>query len=362
MDTSIATPSTSDAVRRETAATRNFGPHTKISVLIPCFNEQDVLPILHHRLDSAAQTWGADYEIILIDDGSTDRTRDMIADIHAADPRWKMVGLARNFGHQIALWTGLTVAGGDVVAVLDADLQDPPEVLPRFFDKWKEGYDVIYGVRHKRKEGLLKRAAYSTFYRLLSRLSEVSIPLDTGDFCVMDRRVVELLASVPDRRPFIRGLRAWSGFRQFGLVYERHARAAGEAKYTLYKLFKLAFDGIFSSSIRPLRAASYMGAIISALSFLGVIFTLLQRIFAEQFAQFGLRPVPGFATIVITILFLGGVQLLTIGLLGEYIGRIYENVKGRPVSVISTTLGLPPPATPSSAPNLPTSPRKEIRS
>src|SRR5688572_3582524 len=234
---------------------RAVGPGTCLSVVIPCYNEQEVLPLLYERLNSAAAGWGVDYEVILVDDGSRDATWPLMQEIHASDPRWKMLSLSRNFGHQLALWTGLCAASGEIVVVLDADLQDPPDILGPFFKKWEEGFDVIYGVRRRRKEGLFKRAAYYLFYRLLSFLANVEIPLDTGDFCVMDRRVVRVITRSSERRPFVRGLRAWAGFRQVAVPYERHGRAAGEAKYTLLKLLRLAFDGILSSSIQPLRVA-----------------------------------------------------------------------------------------------------------
>jgi dolichol-phosphate mannosyltransferase len=325
-------------------SSRRISRQVLLSIVIPCYNEEEVLPLLYQRLTAAAATWDVQYEVILISDGSQDKTWQIMTDIHQTDPRWKMLGLARNFGHQIALWTGLTVASGDVVIVLDADLQDPPEIVPQFLKKWAEGSDVVYGVRQKRKESLLKRTCYFLYYRILATLSEVEIPLDSGDFCLMDRRVVQIISAAQDSRPFIRGLRAWIGFRQDSLTYERGARAAGEAKYTVSKLVKLALDGILSSSIRPLRLATYLGLVVSVFAFFGTVFTLAQRIFAEQFARVGLRPVPGFATIVISILFLGGVQLLCVGILGEYVGRIYENMKGRPVSTVAKTLGVHWPA------------------
>jgi len=319
---------------------RAFGPGTKVSLVIPCYNEQDVLPLLYERLTNAAEAWGVDYEVVLVDDGSKDDTWAMIEDLQRRDPRWKLVRLARNFGHQVALWAGLKHATGEVIAVLDADLQDPPEELPRFFAKWGEGYDVIYAVRRKRKEGVFKRAAYFLYYRLLGSLAEIDIPLDSGDFCVMDRRVLQAMLATGEPRPFVRGLRAYVGFKQVGLEYERHARQAGEAKYTFRKLLELALNGIFSFSTRPLRLATYLGLIVSLTAFLGVVFTFAQRIFAEQFAAIGLAPVPGFATIVIAILFLGGVQLFCLGILGEYIGRIHERVMDRPTPTISETRGL----------------------
>lgn len=311
------------------------------SLVIPCYNEQEVLPLLFDRVQAAADAWGGRYEVILVDDGSRDRTWELLRARCAADPRWKAVRLARNFGHQIALWTGLGKASGDAIAVLDADLQDPPEVLDQFFKKWEEGYDVVYAVRQKRKEGPFKRLAYFVYYRLLAYLAEIDIPLDSGDFGVVDRKVLDAMLQTSERPPFVRGLRAWVGFRQTALAYERDKRAAGDVKYTLRKLMSLGLDGIFSFSTRPLRLSTYMGVMVSVVAFLGAVFTLLQRIFADTFANLGLKPVPGFATIVIAVLFLGGVQLLCVGILGEYVGRIYENVKGRPLATIGETVGFP---------------------
>lgn len=317
------------------------GGGLRLSVVVPCYDEEAVLPLFFDRLNAALASCDAVAEVILVDDGSTDGGAQVMEGFHRRDPRWKSIHLARNFGHQVALWAGLGAARGDVVAVLDADLQDPPELLPAMLDRWAAGYDVVYGVRRFRKEGAVKRAAYLGFYRLLARLSETAVPLDSGDFCLMDRRVVEVIRSAPNRRPFVRGLRAWVGFRQCGIEYERHERAGGTAKYTFPKLFRLALDGILSSSLRPLRLATILGAAVSATSFLGALFTLAQRLFAETFSSWGLAPVPGYATTVISILFLGGVQLMTIGILGEYVGRIYENVDGRPIYVVARTVGLP---------------------
>lgn len=305
-----------------------------ISVVIPCFCEVEVLPELYHRLTAVAACWSRECEMIVVDDGSTDATWDTLLQYHAKDPRWKPVRLSRNFGHQIAVWTGLSYAGGDVVAVMDADLQDAPEELPRFCEKWHEGYDVVYGVRRNRKEGIAKRAAYRLFYRVMAWLADIDIPLDAGDFCIMDRRVVAAMLQSREMQPYVRGIRSWVGFRQVGLEYERQARAAGDVKYTFRKLMGLALDGIFSFSIRPLRIATWLGIGVSTVAFLGAIFTLVQRVFAKQFEEVGLAPVPGFATIVISVVFLGGVQLICLGILGEYVGRIYENVKGRPQSIV----------------------------
>jgi dolichol-phosphate mannosyltransferase len=266
-------------------------------------------------------------------------TWELIRTIVERDPRWRAIRFARNFGHQAAVSAGLAHADGDAVIVMDADLQDPPEELHRFIAKWREGYEVVYAVRHKRKEGLLKRALYLFFYRLLARLAETPIPLDSGDFCLMDRKVVDLLRAMPERNRFVRGLRAWVGFRQIGLSYERQARAGGKPQYNLRKLIQLARDGVFSFSSSPLRLATRLGSVVSLVAFVGTVFTLAQRLFADWFARIGMAPPPGFATIVMAILFLGGVQLLCLGIIGEYIGRIYDEVKGRPHWIVWESAG-----------------------
>ena len=329
-------------VRPRSVPTRVMGD-ALLSVVIPCFNEEEVLPQLFERVTRAVTGLGCKWEVNCVDDGSTDGTWRLLVQQHERDPRWRAVSFARNFGHQTAVTAGLDFSQGDVIAVLDADLQDPPEELKGFLEKWLEGYDVVYAVRQKRKEIFFKRACYWIFYRLISRLVAFELPLDTGDFCVMDRRVVDVLNAMPERARFVRGLRAWAGFRQTGVLYERAARAAGRPKYTMRKLFKLAWDGIFSFSTLPLRFMSYTGFWISFLALAGMVFTLLQRIFETQFKHIGLQPVPGFATVVISILFLGGIQLLCLGILGEYIGRIYEEVKHRPRWVIRESAGIRSP-------------------
>jgi len=313
-----------------------------LSIVIPCFNEQEVLPELFRRLQAAAATWAHSWEILCIDDGSRDRTWELLQAQAKADPRWKALRFARNFGHQTAVSAGLFHATGQAVAVIDADLQDPPEELPRFLAKWREGFEVVYAIRTKRKENVAKRLCYWLFYRTLAAVVSNPIPLDAGDFCVMDRKVVDVVRAMPERNRFVRGLRAWAGFRQTGVAYERQARAAGEVKYTLRRLARLAIDGIFSFSTAPLRLATYLGLSVSGVAACGVVFTLLQRIFRDFFASIGLAPVPGFATTVISILFLGGVQLICIGILGEYLGRIYDEVKRRPAWVIAEGAGIAP--------------------
>ena len=312
----------------------------KLSIIVPCYDEQDVLPELFARLASVAASWGMDYEVICVDDGSRDRTWEMLKDQNQKDPHWRCLSFARNFGHQTAVSAGLFYAAGDAAVVIDADLEDPPEQIACFVEKWREGYDVIYGIRQKRKVGWFKRLCYWTFYRLMARLVAFEIPLDTGDFCLISRRVLDTINAMPERNRFVRGLRAWSGFRQTGVAYERAARFAGEPKYNFKKLVKLAMDGLFSFSKVPLRVATYLGLSVSAVAFFGVLFTFAQKIFAAEFARIGLAPGAGFPTIVISVLFLGGVQLICLGILGEYIGRIYEEVKGRPLWILRDSAGI----------------------
>jgi dolichol-phosphate mannosyltransferase len=319
----------------------------KITTIIPCYNEATVLPLLFDRFTAAADRWQMDWNVICVDDGSSDSTWEVLCRQNSLDSRWQALALARNFGHQTAVSAGLYHADGDVAVVIDADLQDPPEELGRFIDKWREGYDVVYAIRKQRKEGPLKRFCYWSFYRLAAPLVSFPIPLDTGDFCVMDRKVVDVLKSMPERNRFVRGLRAWAGFKQTGLEYERQARAAGEVKYTFRKLLKLALDGIFSFSLVPLKLATWLGFVVSLLASGGILFTMIQRLFPRWFAGIGLEPVPGYATIVIAVLFMGGVQLTCLGILGEYLGRIFDEVKRRPQWVFRDSVGVrgrvPPP-------------------
>jgi dolichol-phosphate mannosyltransferase len=312
----------------------------KISVIVPCYHEEAVLPQLFERLTEAAKSWGCDYEVICVDDGSTDRTWDLLRRQHEADGRWRCLCLARNFGHQAAISAGLSHAQGDAAVIVDADLQDPPEEIGRLLARWREGYEVVFAVRTKRKDPLAKRFVAWVFYRLLSRLGDLPLPTDSGDFCLLDRKVLEVINALPERNRYLRGLRRWCGFRQASIEFERGARAAGRPKYTLRKLVKLALDGLFSFSTAPLRLATYLGLTVSSLAFLGVVFTFCQKLFARQFAQIGLEPVAGFPTTVISILFLGGVQLICLGIIGEYIGRIYDEVKGRPLWVVRERAGL----------------------
>ncbi|MCB9169860.1 MAG: glycosyltransferase family 2 protein [Flavobacteriales bacterium] len=317
-----------------------------ISVVVPCYNEQEVLEALRERLTNACEKWGYDWEVVAVDDGSRDTTWEMLCRFQAEDPRWRSISFSRNFGHQAAVSAGLYHAQGDAVFIIDADLQDPPEELHRFIAKWEEGFDVIYGVRKKRKEGLIKRFSYWAFYRLMARVVPFEIPLDSGDFCLMSRRMVNTLNNFPERNRFVRGLRAWAGFKQVAIPYERQGRAAGVPKYTPSKLIKLALDGMISFSGLPLKMASQFGFIVSALAVLGILFTFFQRIFSGFFDRIGLAPVPGYATNVIAILFMGGVQLIFLGIIGEYLIRIFDEVKQRPVWIVREANGLEPKAPP----------------
>jgi dolichol-phosphate mannosyltransferase len=311
-----------------------------ISIIIPCFNEEAVLPKLFARLGAVAATWNADYEIICVDDGSRDRTWEILKAQHSQDPRWRCLSFARNFGHQTAVSAGLHFATGDCAVVIDADLQDPPEEISKLLAKWREGFEVVFAQRKKRQDPLIKRILAWGFYRLLQKMTPLPMARDAGDFCLLDKKVVAVMNSLPERSRYLRGLRTWCGFRQTSVEFERHERAVGVPQYTFKKSFKLAMDGLFSFSAAPLRLATYLGLWVSAFAFFGVLFTLAQKIFAAEFAKIGLAPGAGFPTIVISVLFLGGVQLICLGILGEYIGRIYEEVKGRPLWILRDSAGL----------------------
>jgi polyisoprenyl-phosphate glycosyltransferase len=310
-----------------------------ISIVIPIYNEEENIHNLYTRITNAAPSWNEDYEVVLVDDGSKDNSLQMMRDFAAKDSHIKVVKLSRNFGHQPAISAGIQTAKGDCVVIMDGDLQDPPEELNRFLEKWREGYDVVYAVRTKRKENLFKRFAYSTFYKLLAWISDIEIPLDSGDFCVMDRKVVNTIVNeMPEQVRFVRGLRAYAGYKQIGVTYERAERAAGEVKYTFKKLLNLALDGLFGFSNFPLRMATYLGFLIAIPSFLIGIFFILHRVIG--FKVFGHSPdeTPGTASLAVGMYFLGGVILIILGILGEYIGRIYIEVKRRPFFVIEEVL------------------------
>lgn len=320
----------------------------KISVIVPCFNEEAVLLRLFERMTAASAGWGLEAEFLCVDDGSHDRTWELLKAQHQKDPRWRCLSFARNFGHQAAVSAGLHYATGDAAIIIDADLQDPPEEIARLLAKWREGFEVIFATRKKRHDPLLKRILAWGFYRVLARMTPLPLARDAGDFCLLDRKVVAIINSMPERNRYLRGLRTWCGFKQTSVEFERGERAAGTPQYTFQKSFRLAMDGLFSFSAVPLRFATYLGLWVSGFAFLGAVFTFAQKIFAEQFARIGLAPGPGFPTVVISILFLGGVQLICLGILGEYVGRIYDEVKGRPLWIIRDSAGLGSVAPPNS--------------
>lgn len=306
----------------------------KLSVIAPLLNEEEVVLEFYNRTKQALSSLTNNYEIIFVDDGSTDSTLSKLKEIHAQDKNVKVISFSRNFGHPMAISAGLDHVTGDGIMVVDADLQDPPELISDFVKKWQEGYEVVYGVRKKRKEWFGKRLAYWLFYRLLKKASSLSIPVDSGDFSFLDKKVVNVMKAMPERNRFLRGLRSWSGFRQFGLEYERAARFAGSTKYPFKKLLKLAADGIFSFSYIPLRLAMAAGFLVAGVAFLAILIVLYLRIFV------GIVGNTGFASTIIAILFLGGIQLIAVGILGEYIGRIYDEVKNRPLYVVKEKIGL----------------------
>jgi dolichol-phosphate mannosyltransferase len=306
-------------------------PH--LSIVIPVFNERTNLEQIYRRLRAVMDDVGDAFEIIFVDDGSFDGTLEALRQLHERDPRVRVVSLSRNFGHQCAVTSGLAYASGKGVIVMDGDLQDPPEVIPRLIAAWREGYQVVNAVRCNRREAALLRMAYAIFYRGLRRIADVNIPLDAGDFSLMDRCVVEILKDMPERNRFVRGLRAWVGFRQTCIEYDRDARNAGKSKYSLSKLVKLALDGVVSHSFIPLHLVSQIGIFISLCALIGMVYLVWARLAGHKI------PV-GWTSLIVLILFLGGVQLLALGILGEYFARMFEEVKQRPQFVVRELLGL----------------------
>ena len=309
----------------------------KYSIVAPVFNEQELLPRFYERVVQVMDTTGESWELILVNDGSRDRTPEIMRELHERDPRVKVIDFARNFGHQMAVTAGIDYAAGDAVVAIDADLQDPPEVILDLIAKWKEGYEVIYAMRAERKgETWFKKFTASAFYRIIYRITDVNIPKDTGDFRLLDRRVVDTLCGMRERHRFLRGMSVWVGYRQTGVSYVRAARTAGETKWPFRKMFRFALDAIMSFSYVPLQVATYLGFISAGISLLGIIAVILLR----EFSPSSDAPFYGQATTLVAVLFLGGVQLISLGIIGEYLGRIYDEVKGRPLYVVRGTLGL----------------------
>lgn len=300
------------------------------SLIIPIYNEEETLPELYRRVSAVMDRLPGIGELWLINDGSQDQSLNIMRSLFAQDSRVHYLSLARNFGHQIAVTAGLNFAQGQAVIVLDADLQDPPELIPKLLEVWKAGYQVVYAQRTKRKkETWFKRFTAFAFYRILRRLADIDIPADTGDFCLMDRQVVDVLNQIPERNRYIRGLRSWIGYRQTSVKFERDPRFAGEVKYTFRKSFSLALNSIISFSRIPLRLSTYLGLFSALVALLMSIIVLYWRLSQPS------SPLTGFAAIMIAVFFLGSVQLICLGLLGEYIGRIYEEVKGRPLYTLA---------------------------
>lgn len=305
-----------------------------ISVVVPLYCEESNIDYLFERLERVLDDLGLSYEIVCVDDGSYDNTLKGLGDHHRRNPRIKVVALSRNFGKELALTAGIDYAVGAAVVPIDADLQDPPELIGALVTKWREGYDVVYARRRSRQgESWLKKTTANSFYRVMERMSNVPIPRDTGDFRLLDRRVVDVLKLLPERTRFMKGLFAWVGYRQTEVVYDRDARHSGETKWNYWRLWNFAIDGITSFSLAPLRVWSYVGVAFALLSFLYGTFLLLRTLI-------GGIDVPGYASLMVAVLFLGGVQMVSLGVLGEYLGRVYEEVKGRPLYLVRETVGI----------------------
>ncbi len=308
-------------------------PAATISVVVPCFDESESITECHTRLTGVLQALETWYEIVYVDDGSRDSTLSILQAIHASDPNVIVVELSRNFGHQTAVTAGLEIANGDVVVIIDADLQDPPELIAKMLELWAQGFEVVYGVRESREgETGFKRWTAKFFYSLINRLSDVPIPPDTGDFRLLDRKAVEAIKSMPERHRLLRGMCSWIGFRQCGLKYARAARLAGKTKYPLNKMINLALDGIASFSTVPLRFLAALGFLAAALSVIGIIYALVVRLFTHTW-------VAGWTISFIGMLFLGGLQMISIGIVGEYVGRVYAETKQRPLYLARSVLG-----------------------
>lgn len=307
------------------------------SLVVPVYNEEETLPELLRRLGLLLEKMDGECEVILVDDGSSDRSYELMAATRETDPRFKLLRLSRNFGHQIAVTAGLDAASGNAVIVMDADLQDPPEVAIDLAARWREGFDVVYAIREERRgESPFKRATAKLFYRAFRRMTDVDVPLDVGDFRLVDRRALDAFRSMRETNRYVRGMFSWIGFRQVGVPFRREERFAGETKYPLGKMVKFATDGIVSFSAAPLRLALKLGFMVAGLSFLmGAVF-LVSKIL-------GLYSVPGLASIAVFVAFLGGIQLFLLGIVGEYIARIHDEVKGRPLYLVRDAQGLEPP-------------------
>ncbi|MEL6813888.1 MAG: glycosyltransferase family 2 protein [Cyanobacteria bacterium J06598_3] len=314
--------------------TASTEPSVEISVVVPLYCEESNIDYLFKRLEAVLTRLGCTYEIVCVDDGSYDDTITGLREHRARNPNIKIVALSRNFGKELALTAGIDYASGAAVVPIDADLQDPPELIEALVTKWKEGYDVVYAKRRSRQgETWLKKTTANSFYRVMESMSKVPIPRDTGDFRLLDRRVVEVLKQLPERTRFMKGLFAWVGYRQAEVLYDREPRYSGETKWNYWRLWNFAIDGIVSFSVAPLRVWSYVGITFASISFLYGAFLLVRTLISGN-------DVPGYASLMVGMLFLGGVQMMSLGVLGEYLGRVYEEVKGRPLYLVRDTFGV----------------------
>ncbi|MCE5314973.1 MAG: glycosyltransferase family 2 protein [Armatimonadota bacterium] len=303
----------------------------RYSFVIPIYNEEATLQELARRVADFIDTLDGQAEVIFVDDGSRDGSLDMMREIAEADPRFKYVELSRNYGHQIAITAGMDFASGKAIIIMDADLQDPPEVVLEMIGKWKEGYDIVYGVREEREgETWFKRTTATAFYRMLRKVTDLDVPVDVGDFRLVDRAALDAFRALREKNRYVRGLFSWIGFKQTGVKYKRAARFAGDTKYPLSKMLKLATDGVLSFSMFPLRIALNAGFWIAGLAFVGGIWAIVEKLI-------GAYVVPGWVSLLVAVAFLGGIQLIILGIMGEYIGRIYEEVKNRPLYIVKSS-------------------------
>jgi polyisoprenyl-phosphate glycosyltransferase len=312
---------------------RNSNEEIELSIVTPMYNEEDNIDYYFAKLMPILKSCNLAYEVICINDGSTDGTGQKVLEYHKINPQIKLINLSRNFGKDNALTAGLHYASGKAVVPIDSDLQDPPEMIDSLLSKWREGYDVVYAVREKRYgETLMKRLTASLFYKFINLFSETPIPPNTGDFRLLDRKVVNILNQIPERTRFMKGLFAWVGFKQIGIPYDRQPRHLGKTKWNFWKLWNFALDGITLFSTSGLKIWSYVGIVISLLSFIYAIFLVIRTLILG-------RDVPGYASIMVAVLFLGGLQLISLGIVGEYLSRVYAEVKKRPLYIVSQSYG-----------------------
>jgi len=312
----------------------------RLSVIVPCFNEQEVVELTFGRLvEVLGERDDINLELVFVDDGSKDETFSILESKLGGVTDLRLIKLSRNFGHQMAVTAGLENASGDVIAIIDADLQDPPEVILEMIDEWRKGFNIVYGIRAQRKESMPIKLAYKLYYRILQKIASIDIPLDSGDFCVMDRQAVQALNSLPEKNRYVRGLRAWLGFEQKGIVYMRPARSAGESKYSMFDLVRLAVDGVVNFSVFPLSLIAALGLATSVVSIFAGIFYIVMWV--TDFALLGgvTKEAAGFTSIILAIFFFGGTQLFSLGIIGQYLGRMYIEIKRRPNYIVEQKLG-----------------------